>query len=380
MLKALIILLVLTSSLTGCGSTAEAIDNESVIDTDNMQQIIEEKQPEHKTYYCSSEECPGHLIDSVSSSDELPECVVDTSITIDMTFVGDCMLATYKGQYYDGSFSQYADTKEPTYFLEKVYDIFNSDDFTIVNLENVLTDNKLTEVKKNHDPAYWYKAPTKNTDILTSSSVEIVSLSNNHTGDYGEQGRLDTITAVDKAGLLYGTNSNTVYFEKDGFKIALICHGLWYEGQSAEIIKRIEEASDKSDYQIVFYHGGKERVHSPEQWKIRESHRLVDGGADLVIGNHPHVLQPTEVYNGVNIVYSLGNFCFGGNKKPENRTIIYKIKLTVDNNEVISQETEIIPCYVYTGQTNNWQPSPITNEIEKQKVIDFMNWKADLPY
>lgn len=376
MTRLLTMIMVLSISLTGCGFSAEAANIEKEAASTKVEQPAQ-----YKLYYCSSSSCDGHVLNWISSSDELPECSqVDESFTIDMTFVGDCMLATYKGQYYDGSFSNYVDTKEPTYFFEKVYDIFNSDDFTIINLENVLTDDSLSEVKKNHNPAYWYKAPTKNTNILTSSSIEIVSLANNHTGDYGEKGRLDTLEAIKNAGLLYGTNDDTVYFEKNGFKVALICHGLWYEGQSSEIIKRIEEAKSQSDYQIVFYHGGKERIHKPEQWKIRESHRLVDAGADLVIGNHPHVLQHTEKYNGVNIVYSLGNFCFGGNRRPENRTIIYKIKLTVDKGEITSEESEIIPCYVYTGNTNNWQPDIITDEAEKQKVLDFMNQKSDLPY
>ena len=306
---------------------------------------------------------------------------VTNKTTIDMTFVGDCMLSTYKGQYYEGSFSWYAANYPNTYFFEKVQDYFSNDDFTVVNLENVLTDNNLSEVWKDHNPAYWYKAPTSNANILTASSIEAVSLANNHFGDYGNQGRTDTMNAVSAVGLPYGTNDETIYLEKDGYTIAVICHGLWSEWQASQIITRIEEASQKSDYQIVFYPGGKERVHSPEQWKIRASRSLVDAGADLVIGNHPHVLQPMEMYNGVRIIYSLGNFCFGGSKSPENRTIIYQLHLTIDKKtgELDSWTDEIIPCYVYTGNTNNWQPAPITDEVVKQKVIDFMNWKVDSP-
>lgn len=308
----------------------------------------------------------------------------ETTFDIDLTIAGDCMLATYKGQVKEGtSFSWYAKNNEPTYFFDKVYDIFSADDFTIVNLENVLTDNPLKEKAKDHNPAYWYKAPTENVNILTSSSIEVANLANNHTGDYGSQGTIDTINAVKNAGLIYGNNDTTAYLEKDGFKIALICHGLWYEGQSSAIINRINEAKkQQADYIIVYFHGGKERIHTPEQWKIRECHRIVDAGADLVIGNHPHVLQPIETYNGVKIVYSMGNFCFGGSNKPENRTILYTVKLVInkDTLDVETEEYEIIPCYVYTGSVNNWQPAPITNETEKQKVIDFMNWQSDLPY
>ena len=82
----------------------------------------------------------------------------------------------------------------------------------------------------------------------------------------------------------------------------------------------LEEANANSDYQVVYCHGGEEKVHAYEDWKQASCHNLVDHGADLVIGSHPHVLQPMETYNGVNIVYSLGNFIFGGNNYPENRT------------------------------------------------------------
>lgn len=302
------------------------------------------------------------------------------AFTINLSIAGDCLLATYKGQRYQGSFSDYAATRESGYFLEKVQDIFASDDFTIVNLENVLTDRSLKEAEKSSTPAYWFKAPTANTKILAGSGVEAVSLANNHTGDYGAAGKKDTAAAVEAAGLAYGTNDKTIYLEKNGFVIAVICHGLWSEGQASQVVGRIKEASENSDYQIVFYHGGKEGVHTPEAWKVRASRRLVDAGADLVIGNHPHVLQPMEVYKGVNIVYSLGNFCFGGNRKPENRTVIYQVSLTVEDGVLSEEHASLIPCYVFTGKTNNWQPAPITDETIKQKVLDFMAGKRNLPY
>jgi len=162
--------------------------------------------------------------------------------------------------------------------------------------------------------------------------------------------------------------------------VALICNGLWNEGQAAHIAARIEEASAQSDFQIVFYHGGKEGVHTPEAWRVRASRRLVDAGADLVVGNHPHVLQPLETYRGVDILYSVGNFCYGGNRQPENRTAVYKLLLTVEDGKLTEQASSIIPCYVYTGKTNNWQPAPIADGKEKARVLDFLHGKAELPY
>lgn len=316
------------------------------------------------------------MLPSSENAEDLKE---NSEFNIKMSFTGDVMIAAYKNQTKSGNFNDYANNNPPEYFLQNVKSIFEEDDFTIVNLENVLTDNTLKEVKKNHSPAYWYRSKTENTQILTSSSVEGVSLSNNHTGDYGTQGTKDTIAAVEKAELNYGTNDKIMYFEKNGFKIAVICNGLWSESQATTIAKRIKEAEEFSDFQIVFYHGGTERQHAPDEWRKRASRKLVDAGADLVVGNHPHVLQPIENYKGVDIIYSMGNFCFGGSNKPENRTIIYQLNLTVKENKVITKTNNIIPCYLYTTPLNNFCPTPITDEKDKQKVLDFISWKVKSP-
>ena len=305
----------------------------------------------------------------------------DKSFSIKLSFAGDTMLAGYKDQTTPGSFNDYVNKKEPTYFLEKVSSIFKEDDFTILNLENVLSDSELAEVSKRTDPAYWYKSKASNINILSSSSVEGVSVSNNHTGDYGKEGKQDTINSIVNANMEYGDYNHIMYFKKNEFIVAVICKGLWIESQANDVIKLIKQAEEKSDYQIVFFHGGTERIHYPEEWKRSATRKLIDNGADLVIGSHPHVIQPREIYKEKEIVYSLGNFCYGGNSGPENRTIIYQMNLIIDSktNNLIDEESNIIPCYVYTGNINNYQPAPIEDENIKNKVIDFMNWNVDSP-
>lgn len=300
---------------------------------------------------------------------------------IKLSFVGDVMLASLKNQTATGNFNDYANNNEPEYFLEKVRHIFEADDFTVVNLENVFTDKSLAPKEKDHDPAFWFYSKTDNVKILTTSSVEGVTIANNHTNDYGLQGKKDTVETITNAGLEYGDNDRLMIFEKNGFKIAVVCHGLWGSAQTSSVIKMLEKAEEVSDFQIVFYHGGDSNVHTPEKWRVEASKKLVDAGADLVLGNHPHVLQPREIYNGVEIMYSLGNFCYGGKAKPENRTIIYQMDLTVsyDGLEVVNTESNIIPCYVYTGERNNYQPAPIENEEEISKVLQFIDWGCDSP-
>lgn len=314
------------------------------------------------------------------------EPVKSIDYTFNFSFAGDVLIASQKNQTISGSFNEYANNKPASYFFENMTSYFQDDDYTIVNLENVLSDNKLNEVYKDYSPAFWFYSKVSNTDILTTGGIDVVSLSNNHYGDYGVQGQLDTQYALNGAGIQWGYDDKTVYLEKNGYTVALICNGLWGEWQADNIIKRIKEAETQSDFQIVYYHGGKERLHKPEDWKVRASRKLVDNGADLVIGNHPHVLQPVENYNGVDIVYSLGNFCFGGNTKPENRTVLmqYTLNLTKDNESgavtLNSKAMNLIPCYVYTGNINNYQPALISDEAESQKVLDFMSGNRELPY
>ena len=119
----------------------------------------------------------------------------EDAFSIAVSFTGDMLLASLHGKRAAGNFLDYAAKQEPEYFLQHVRPIFEADDFTVVNLENVLTDRNLTPKEKATDPAYWFRAPAATTDILTSSGVEAVSLANNHTGDYNAAGYKDTVKA-----------------------------------------------------------------------------------------------------------------------------------------------------------------------------------------
>ena len=103
--------------------------------------------------------------------------------SIVLSFTGDMLLASLHGKRAAGNFLDYAAKQGPEYFLQDVRPIFEADDFTVVNLETVLTDRALPPKEKSTTPAFWFRAPTANTAILTSSGVEAVSLANNHTGD-----------------------------------------------------------------------------------------------------------------------------------------------------------------------------------------------------
>lgn len=318
---------------------------------------------------------------SVSPLKSVHEVPADAeSFDITLSFAGDMILATNKDTHYSGSLRDYAATHDPAYFLEKVRSIFEADDFTIANVENVFSDRQLEPVFKDYSPAFWFTAPTSNIKILSGSNVEGAMIANNHIRDYGEAGYQDSVQAITNAGMIYGDASRIMYFEKGGYVVSVICSGMWGEYQANNIINLMKTAEQHSHYQVVLFHGGTEKIHAPEEWKRRAARKLVDNGADLVVGGHPHVLQPREIYNGVEIIYSIGNFCYGGHRYPENRTVIYQMTLTVGSDLTLqASNSNIIPCYVYTGSINNFQPAVVDDETIKNKILDFMDGKIDSP-
>lgn len=238
--------------------------------------------------------------------------------TIVITATGDCTLGNNQEQSYDGSFNSYYDSKGQDYFFGGVRDIFEADDMTLINLECVLSDATERVEKR------WnLKGKPEYIGIMTGSSIEACSLGNNHTYDYGQQGLDDTRNVLDNAGIVYGFNDHTgIYETADGTRIGIVSVSLLSQNgdREAYIQNGIAQLRNQgAAIVIACCHWGIEGDHYPNDYQQAAAHRIIDWGADLVVGNHPHVLQGMEVYNGKMICYSLGNFCFGGNKNPADK-------------------------------------------------------------
>ena len=303
--------------------------------------------------------------------------------TLTFSFVGDCMLASYMGQTHSDSLNYAMAHRDPDYFFRFVSDYFLADDWTVGNCENVFTDRSLSPVEKNYRPAYWYRSPAANAGIFRVAGIDAVSVCNNHAGDYGDMGYEDTLHALREAGVSAGQFEEPLRFEKYGFRVTVLCGNLYSGYQADYILPQIERERPLCDYLIVYFHGGTERIHQPDDWKIAACRRLVDAGADLVLGMHPHVLQPCEEYKGKLICYSLGNFLFGGGRNEENRTAILQMQLTVKDGILTESRYEWVPCYLYATRDQStpdcWLPKPIESESEKQRVLDFLAGKTEAP-
>lgn len=300
------------------------------------------------------------------------------SVSLTLSVVGDCTLGTDETFDYDTSLNAYYENYGADYFLQNVKDIFSTDDLTIANFEGTLTDSDERE-----DKTFAFKAPASYASILTGGSVEAVNTANNHSHDYGDQSFDDTLAALDDAGIVHFGYDETAVMDVKGIKVGLVgiyelYDHLEREQQLKDNIAKVK--ADGAQLIVAIFHWGNETETVPDSNQTTLGRIAIDEGADLVCGHHPHVLQGIETYKGRNIVYSLGNFCFGGNSSPSDMdTMIYQQTFTIDADGVKKDNvTNIIPCSIssatYDGY-NNYQPTPAEGD-EATRILGKINERS----
>lgn len=315
---------------------------------------------------------------SDSQNTDSSNATVSSPVSLTLSVVGDCTLGTDETFDYDTSLNAYYENYGADYFLQNVKDIFSTDDLTIANFEGTLTDSDERE-----DKTFAFKAPASYASILTGGSVEAVNTANNHSHDYGEQSFNDTLAALDDAGIVHFGYDETAVMDVKGIKVGLVgiyelYDHLEREQQLKDNIAKVK--ADGAQLIVVIFHWGNETETVPDSNQTTLGRIAIDEGADLVCGHHPHVLQGIETYKGRNIVYSLGNFCFGGNSSPSDMdTMIYQQTFTIDADGVKKDNvTNIIPCSIssaaYDGY-NNYQPTPAEGE-EATRILGKINERS----
>ncbi len=315
---------------------------------------------------------------SDSQNTDSSNATVSSPVSLTLSVVGDCALGTDETFDYDTSLNAYYENYGADYFLQNVKDIFSTDDLTIANFEGTLTDSDERE-----DKTFAFKAPASYASILTGGSVEAVNTANNHSHDYGEQSFDDTLAALDDAGIVHFGYDETAVMDVKGIKVGLVgiyelYDHLEREQQLKDNIAKVK--ADGAQLIVVIFHWGNETETVPDSNQTTLGRIAIDEGADLVCGHHPHVLQGIETYKGRNIVYSLGNFCFGGNSSPSDMdTMIYQQTFTIDADGVKKDNvTNIIPCSIssaaYDGY-NNYQPTPAEGD-EATRILGKINERS----
>lgn len=293
----------------------------------------------------------------------------DRHVQITISAAGDCTIGTDVSFGYTGSFTEEADKSGYTHFFNNVRDIFASDDLTIVNLETTFTDSDKMAEKK-----FRFKGAPSYTAILQDGSIEAVNIANNHIYDYLDKGYEDTISSLKEAEIGYFGFENKYIVEIKGIKVGCLGYTGWNDNKSAKdrISKDIKELKEEGvAIIIVSFHWGNEREYKPNSIQKSLGRHAIDSGADLVLGHHPHVVQGIELYNGKSIVYSLGNFSFGGNRNPSDKdTFIFQQTFEFMNDAKLeTSKTKVIPCSISSINTrNNFQPIPLEGD-EADRVL-----------
>lgn len=276
---------------------------------------------------------------------------------ISMVFTGDIYLSKHVTSAYDKEGIEGVLSQE---LLEEL----RSADITMVNQEFAFS-NRGSAME---DKQYTFRLSPYYISSFLDMGIDIATLANNHTLDFGKDALLDSLTTLRDNNITYVgagvdiTNAReTKYMDVKGKNIAFLAAsrvipvadwnatntspGLFTTYDPTGLIEEIKIAKEKSDFIVVYVHWGIERNNHPEEYQRLLAKQYIDAGADLIIGSHPHVLQGIEYYNGKPIIYSLGNFIFNNSI---DRTALLKVVLSKENEAKVF----LLPCKATNAKTN----------------------------
>jgi poly-gamma-glutamate synthesis protein (capsule biosynthesis protein) len=255
-------------------------------------------------------------------------------------------------------------------------------DLMMINLENAVTQSVNSMEKE-----FVFKMKPEYLSQLCSAGISIVNCANNHTADFGVEGILETIHRLDSAGIRHtgiGRNLSEarkpVILHVNGIRIGFLGYGgertfiasRTLPGTTSRsqwlILEDIKSLKPRVDFIVINIHWGDELETRPDSNQIILAHRMIESGADLIVGHHPHVLQGIELYRGKIIAYSLGNFVFGGNSRSANsETAVLRVRFAKDTMEV-----QAVPVSV-----RNWQPAPADSSAA-YRVLEMLGERSKM--
>ncbi len=322
---------------------------------------------------CVSESRKGHGQSEISP--QPVETLVPRSTCI--AAVGDMMLGgTGKSQLEQSGYDYpFAATKH----------LWRDADIVIGNLETALTNGEGISVEKTYR---FRNPPEKVAPALKRAGITLVSLANNHSMDYGQEGLLDTFAALDGQGIKYhgagldvrAARQPVIFPLPNGIKVGFLAYSMtlppefWASptspgtafGHERWVREDVRHLKKQVDLVVVSFHWGVEKSTTLRDYQPALAHAAIDEGADLIIGHHPHILQAMELYQNKPIMYSLGNYTFGTYSNSVFSGGLAKICFR-DNKFA---ELELIPLNI-----NNFQvemtPPPLLGEPAKE-VLDVL--------
>lgn len=292
---------------------------------------------------------------------------------VTVSFTGDCTLT----QDYRSSNKLFDSTVDGDmeYCFQNCAELFRSDDLTLVNLENPVTER--TGHKNNQ---YIFRMNPENLEMLTLAGIEAVNIANNHTMDFWEDGLQDTRDYLDEYGIIWSDDHFGATFTTDkGIVIGMV--GLGNDTNASDVSGIISKLREQGAVIIIAScHFGAEGTYEPTDRQKKIAHALIDDyGVDIVVGTHPHRLQPIEKYNGHYIFYSLSNFCFGGNYSlSDPDSVIIQCDFIMDSagSECVDYRLRVFPySQTSTRPGNDFCPMPYEWESEDYfRVMERLEW------
>ena len=296
-----------------------------------------------------------------------------------VSFLGDLTLAdalAWSGA--PGSFDAVVDG-DWTYCFQNCADYLATDDLTYANFEGTYGDETAPHMTKE----FVFANVPESVQMLINGSIEAVNLSNNHSYDYWEDGLVTTQQTLEEAGIYWSNQHQVAIYEVRGIKIGMFGIDMIGNGDTAATAYPLIDELRDAGCQIIIAscHWGIERYYEPTNDQVYVGHALIDYGVDIVVGAHPHRLEPIELYNGKYILYSLSNFCFGGNtglSDPD--TCIVRCEFVMDetNSYVEDYNLTIVPYSQTSFTSNDYCPRPYEWESDDYyRVMDRLNWNQE---
>ena len=286
-----------------------------------------------------------------------------------ISFLGDCTLTS---SHHTNHFEKLVGD-DYAYPFSNVAEILLADDLTLANLECSFSPSRLES-----DSEYAFCGDPKYVQSLVLGGVEAVTLSNNHTRDFGDAGLRDTEAALAEYGVAGIPGNQGQCFELrhgngDTLRLGAYVHP--FNGSAKQMEDGCKRLRDEgADILVAFMHAGAEKTYVPTKRQSALAHAAVKGGADVVVGTHPHVLQPIEAYQGSVILYSIGNFCFGGNRNPSDKdTVIAQLTVSAPARTARGR-CPISPAASAASPTGTTTGPPPTRRIRRPTGAVFRSW------
>ncbi|MBC2188238.1 CapA family protein [Listeria booriae] len=296
---------------------------------------------------------------------------------ITLTMVGDNSFGTYpetpEHLKFDNVFKKNNGTD--TYVYQNCLPWFKSDDYTVINAESAFTTATKAEVKM-----WRIKSDPAHVAFLPASGIEAANLANNHTMDYFQVGYDDTLKAFKDNDIPVFNKDMPLITKIGGIKTVFLGYDCRSSQQSPSYLAQIE--ADVKKYKkddtlvIVNMHWGVEYHETPVDYQTQFGHAIIDAGADIIMGSHPHRLESVEKYNSKYIVYSMGDFAFGADPTLLSRmTSMFRLRFTEENNQITLKSISIVPTYENSDGSlneNNYQPLPVFGADAKKIVNELI--------